>query len=201
MRRLTLVLLTAFIVVPACNCGGVNSEDEARIAYLGLDQVVVRGLALGFDGFNAADSANIPTQSADGDESGDITVAGQVDQGNSDNKGMRLDVTLSEYSDGTIDDPETDEEEELAITYDTADAGPMRLEMNLRDIPDGTITGTFAGTVRMEGDLQGDLDVDLAFDGLIESDGSGGTQREEGTTEVTGTATSPSGEYEIDTTI
>lgn len=188
--------------LPACACGGVNDEDSARIAYLGLDQVVVKGLELGFAGFNAADSANIPAQSADGDESGEINVDGQVDQGASDNKGMRLAVQLVEYSDGVIDDPETDDiEEEIAILYSTDESDPMNLEINLRNIPDGTLSGTLAGVVFMEGDINGDVDVSLSFDGAIESDGNGGTQREAGTTDVTGTITSASGEHPVDTTI
>jgi hypothetical protein len=201
LRLSASVFLLATMSVGGCACGGVADEDSARIAYLGIDQVIVRGLALGLDGFNAADSANIPAQAADGDESGTMDVTGQVDQGNSDNKGMRLDVALTDYSDGTIDDPETDEEEEYAIIYDTADGAPARLEMSMRNIPDGTLSGTFVGKVLMEGDLNGEVDISVSFDGLIESDGDGGTQREEGTTDVSGTATSAGGEFEIDTTI
>ena len=48
-----------------------------------------------------------------GEVRGTITITGQVDQGASDNKGMRLSVALVEYSDGPIDDPETEEEEEF----------------------------------------------------------------------------------------
>jgi hypothetical protein len=200
-RVLALAIGLAFSSLPSCACGGVDSEDAARIAYLGLDQVVARGLELGVAGFNAADSANIPAQSTDGDESGTIDVTGQVDQGNSDNKGMRLNVALTEYSDGTIDDPETEEEEEYAIVFDTDDGDPLYLELSLRDIPNGTHSGTFSGTAFMEGDLNGDVTIDLTFDGLIEDDGNGGTVREEGTPDVTGTATSGAGEFDIDTTI
>jgi SAM-dependent methyltransferase len=118
------------------DCLNKRAGDE------GIDNLIAV-LALGFDGFNAADSANIPAQSTDGDESGSIDVTGQVDQGASDNKGMRLDVALVDYSDGTIDDPETDDvEEEISVLYDTAEGEPLHLALSLRDIPDGTLGGT-----------------------------------------------------------
>lgn len=199
-----MISLSLLVGLSACNCGGVGSEEEARIAYLGIDTVIARSLALGFDGFNAADSANIPEQTADGDESGEVVVNGTVDQGSSDNKGMRLEVALTEFSDGPIDDPETDDEEEIAIEYETAEGDPIICDMKLRGIPDGTLEdGTFVGTVLMTGDLEGELEVDVTFSGEIEEDpdNAGGTRRKEGTTDVTGTATSASGEFEIDTTI
>jgi len=52
-------------------------------------------MQLGFDGFNSASSANIATQTAAGAKSGTLTVTGQVDQGASANKGMRLQVALA----------------------------------------------------------------------------------------------------------
>ena len=69
------------------------------MAYLGLDPSVDKAITLGFAGFNAASSANISPQSADGGVSGTMTVTGQVDQGTSANKGMRLADALSNYSD------------------------------------------------------------------------------------------------------
>ncbi|OGQ09156.1 MAG: hypothetical protein A2138_13545 [Deltaproteobacteria bacterium RBG_16_71_12] len=202
--RTTLLaaLAVASPLAPACACGDVGSEEDARIAYLGVDDIVTKSLALGFAGFNAASSANIPAQSDDGEQSGTIDVTGQVDQGSSDNKGMRLQVALTEYSDGAIDDPETEDvEEEIAIVYATAEAAPLALDLQLRNIPAGTLSGTLAGTVGMTGDLEGDLELDIAFDGAIADDGAGGTERVEGTTEVTGTATSANGTFEIDTAI
>lgn len=187
--------------MPSCACDDVGSEEDARIAYLGVDDVVTKALALGFAGFNAATSANIPAMAGEGDESGTIDVTGQVDQGASANKGMRLQVALTEYSDGAIDDPETEEEDDIAIVYATADGAPLALEMQLRDIPTGTLSGTLGGTVTMEGDLQGDLELSISFDGAIEADGAGGTQRVEGSTGVSGTATSANGTWDIDTTI
>ena len=199
--RLLAVLLLAAPFAPSCSCGEVGSEDDARLAYLGVDDAVTRALALGFAGFNAASSANIPAQADSGDESGTMDVTGQVDQGASANKGMRLQVALTDYSDGAIDDPETDEEEQLAIVYATADGAPLALELQLRDIPTGTLSGTLAGTVTMSGDLEGDLELAIDFAGTIEDDGAGGTERVVGSTDVSGTATSANGSYDIDTTL
>ena len=97
MRAISTCLL--LMLLPACNCGQVGSADDARIAYLGVDKVVSKSLALGFSGFNAANSANIPPQADVGDAGGTIDVTGQVDQGASANKGMRLQVALAAYSD------------------------------------------------------------------------------------------------------
>jgi len=198
----TLVVVTASLLSSACG-GQVASEDEARIAYLGVDQVVSKVLALGFAGFRAADSANIPTQSDDGDESGTIVVDGQVDQGASDNKGMRLDVALDAYSDGTIDDPETDADDEIEIVYATAEGAPLDVDLDLRDFPDGTLEGTLNGVVVMTGDLEGDLELNITLTGEIEEDpdSAGDTLRVPGSTDVIGTASSANGTFEIDTTI
>ena len=66
------------LVALALGCGGprgeVANEESAQYAYLGLDGAVDRALQLGFDGFNAAKSANIPEQTGDGDAAGTMTV-------------------------------------------------------------------------------------------------------------------------------
>lgn len=199
------LLTVAFVLLPLSSlplgCAGVDSEDEARLAYLGLDNAIERAIQLGFDGYNAASSATIPPQSDDGDESGQMDVTGKVDQGSSDNKGMRLDVALSEYDDGLIDDPETDGEEELVVVYDTDDDAPLLLEMQLKDIPNGTLEGTLVGTVLTDGDIEGEVHLDLAMAAELEP-GEGGqqVQRVAGSTRITGTATSEAGEYDVDVT-
>jgi hypothetical protein len=114
---------------------------------------------------------------------------------------MRLDVALVEYSDGPIDDPDTEDEEEIDILYDTGEAAPLDCDMQLRDFPDGTYSGTLVGDVVMTGDLEGELKLNVTFAGEIDDDGEGNTVRSPGTTNVTGTATSPNGDFTIDTTI
>ncbi|HZI09117.1 MAG TPA: hypothetical protein VE153_01935, partial [Myxococcus sp.] len=60
-------------------------------------------------------SANIPAQSTAGTAAGTLTVTGQVDQGSSANKGMRLRVGMVGYSDG--EEAVGDDEDPVNITY------------------------------------------------------------------------------------
>ena len=149
-----------------------------------------RVLALGFAAFNAADSANVPTQSGAGAESGTMTIGGQVDQGSSSNKGMRLTMALADYSDGDI--------EETAIIYDTGDTAPVDVDLSLRDIPDGTVTGTVVGSISMTGDLVGLIALEYALSGLIEPGVGDEVALVDGSTGVTGSATSEYGTFEVD---
>lgn len=185
----------------ACSDEGIDSNEEARRAYLGLDPSIGKSLALGFDGFNSATSANIDPQETTGDLAGTLTITGQVDQGTSDNKGMRLNVGMVDYTDVTV--VVDGEEEEIDITYNT-DLDPTLqpyLELSLRNIPDGTFTGTLTGTYSMTGDIVGDVELNLSMSGNIQDDGTGQTIRAPGTTTVTGTAVSGDGTYEVDITI
>lgn len=202
MRILTstsVVLALASLLAAGCGDDGVDSDEEARRAYLGLDASISKSLALGLQGFNQADSANIADQNGTGDLSGTIVVGGQVDQGSSDNKGLRLEVTMTDYSDGLI---QTEEDGELEITYDTDPAAPSLVTLTLRNVPDGTFDGTVIGTYLMTGDIEGSVTLNLVLTGTIESDGAGGTRRVVGDTTVTGTATNDDdGTYDVDLTI
>ncbi len=191
-------VLLLSIALAACAPAAVIDEASAEIAYLGLDAMVEKGLALGFDGFNSASSANIAPQSADGVLSGTLTVTGQVDQGASDNKGMRLEVALVDYADLIV---KNDDDVEVPVTYATNEANLPSLDLTLRNIPDGTLTGSLVGVFAMSDELNGDVTLDLAFDGAIEDDGNSGTQRKAGSTTVTGTATSVFGVYAVDVTL
>ncbi len=185
-------LLGFILLSAACNPEGVHSEADARRAYLGLDTAVTRGLNLGMDGYNAASSANIDAQSANGDLEGSITVSGQVDQGSSDNKELRLDVVLDGYLDDT-----SDSDVIFAVVYDSE--SPLTLDLSLRGIPDGTLSGSFEGEVWMSDDLEGPVLLDLSLEGELEA-GPNGIARTEGGTQITGTATSDYGTYEVDLT-
>ncbi len=191
----------------ACSDDAISSDEEARRAYLALDTSIGKSLTLGFEGFNAASSANIPPQTADGDESGTLTITGQVDQGSSDNKGMRLYVGMVDYSDGAV--VIDNEEHEIDITYDT-DADPTLqpyLVLTLRNIPNGTFEGSLStgastdGVYFMTGDLEGDVALDLTMSGNIAGTSAADVHRVSGSTTITGTATSGDGTYEIDLTI
>jgi hypothetical protein len=185
MRRILFLVWMA-----ACSNGSVNSNDDAKKAYLGLDESIDKAINLGFAGFNAAQSANIPTQQTTGDLTGTMQIGGQVDQGSSANKTMRLQETLTTYAD-------TD----AGITYDTnTDAGLPELDMKLSNIPTGTLSGTLVGSYGMTGALTGDVALNVAFTGAIEPNDAGGVERTPKGTQITGTATSGSGVYQINLT-
>jgi hypothetical protein len=190
-------LVVAAAIAVGCGSNDVDSRDDARRAYLGLDGSIDRAIDLGFVGFNAAMSANIPTEMAAGAMDGTLTVTGQVDQGVSANKQMRLNVALTGYRDVS------------GFTYDTdasADGGVTlpALDMSLQGIPTGTLSGTLVGTFQMSGDLSGPVTLNLMFTGDLEASPDGGTGdavvRKPGTTHVTGTATSPAGTFAVDVT-
>ena len=203
LKRALSVFVCLFALAACGDEEGVADAASARAAYLGLDAAIEKALNLGFAGFNAATSANIPPQTTDGDVMGTMNVTGQADQGASDNKGMRLFVELLEYQDvATIVDAE-DSEIEFSVVYDTDPAALPYLEAKFANYPNGTFTGSFTGTVNMTGDLEGVVTLDLTFSGETEEDPLDPTRvvRVEGTTTVTGTATSKYGTFAIDLVI
>lgn len=182
-----LFLTTLFLV----GCGNsVHSDADAMKAYLGLDASIDKAINLGFAGFNAASSANIPAQMTTGTVKGTLTVTGQVDQGASNNKTMRLATAYVMYSD------------DGKVIYDTDPAALPALTMDLKNIPSGTMTGSLAGTLTMTGELHNSVTLALTFTAnLMSGSGSGTTVvRAPGTTHVTGTATSDYGVYTVDLT-
>ena len=193
--RLTMVL--AFLV--GCGGGKVTSDQEAELAWIGLEGAIDKALTLGLQGFSEASSANIDAQNGLGDETGTITVTGQADQGSSDNKGLRLDIALADYSDFV--DLDEDKDEELSVTYTTPDGETLLADLKLRDMPDGTLSGTVTGNVGMFGDLEGLITLSLSVDGPTESDGGDGVMLVDGQTQVSGTATNDDGGvYDVDVT-
>jgi hypothetical protein len=195
-----LLLLAACLPLAACNSGAVSSEEGARLAYVGLHHMVDRAINLGLDGYNAASSANIPAQDGVGDVTGTITITGQVDQGASSNKEMRLYVELIDYQ----DELQLEEDElERAITYDTRSDALPYLQLSLRNIPNGTFVGSLTGFFDMTGDLDGAVELRLSMDGQIEEvPGSDGEiRRVPGSTAITGEAESDYGVYAVDLTI
>jgi hypothetical protein len=191
---------------------GVHSTDDARRAYLGLDKSVDKAITLGFDGFNAASSANIPTQETTGDATGTMQIGGQVDQGASSNKTMRLTDTLTAYSDDGV------------TAYDTGSNAPAALSMMLSKIPNGTLSGTLSGSFTMsaapltdagasadagasdagaaEPPLVGVVTLALTFTGDLQPDPNDATkvQRKPGTTHITGTASAGGYTFNVDVT-
>lgn len=199
MKNFTCTALVALLAFTGCSDDDdIDSDEEARRAYVGLDGSIGKSLELGFAGFNAASSANIPPQMAAGLEAGTLTITGQVDQGSSDNKGMRLRVGMVGYTNGLV----VLGDDEIEITY-TTDVDPTTqpyLMLSLKNIPTGTLEGTLTGTYHMTGDIVGDATLNLTFAGTLQAQGTG-VIRAPGTTTVTGTATSGDGVYDVSITL
>jgi hypothetical protein len=183
------------LTLAAAGCGsgggngnGVSSGDDAQRAYEGLDASIDKAITLGFAGFNAASSANIPPQMAAGTKSGTMTIGGQVDQGASSNKTMNLTESLVMYSDDGM------------LVYDTHSSAALSMKLSM--IPTGTLSGTLAGDFVLSGQLQGTVTLNLQLSGDLEPVAGSSTQvqRKPGTTHVTGTATSNFGVYPVDVT-
>jgi hypothetical protein len=198
-----VALLALSIAGAACSDEGVGSDEEARRAYLGLDPSIAKSLNLGFAGFNSASSANIAPQTAAGDATGTLTITGQVDQGASDNKGMRLFVGMVGYSDGDVVIEQEGDDIVVHLTYDTSmvETEQPFLNLSLRNIPTGDFTGTLMGTYHLEGDIDADVTLNLMMSGTLQDVGGGATGRAPGTTTITGTATSGDGLYEVNVTL
>ena len=201
-----LCVLALASLAGACSDDGIDSDEEARRMYLGLDLSIEKSLDLGFAGFNAASSANIDPQMTVGDLEGSLTVSGQVDQGSSDNKGMRLNIGMVDYTDGVIVvvvEGEEDEEVEVELTYDTSDvvAEQPYLMLQLRNFPNGTLYGELDGVYYVTGDIEGEVVLDLTMNGTIMDAGNGDVTRVPGSTTITGTADSGDGLYEVNVTI
>ncbi len=188
-------------------CGdddAIDSNQAAQRAYLGLDPSIEQSLALGFAGFNSASSANIAPQSAPGAATGTLTITGQVDQGSSANKGMRLRVGMVDYSAGPfVVVVNEDEQVTVDLGYTTSDVVDQQpyLQLQLRNIPSGTFSGDLTGVYHVHGDIEGDVTLTLTMTGALQDAGGGMTNRAPGTTTVTGTATSGDGVYQVMVTI
>jgi hypothetical protein len=196
----TALILPLALAIAACgNDDDIDSDTEARHAYLGFDAAIDRAINLGFDGFNAASSANIPPQESVGDVAGTMTISGQVDQGASDNKEMRLLIDVVDYQDDSFDDPDTEDfVEAIDIIYNiSTDTGPPALDLSLRNVPNGTFAGTLLGTFVLSGDIESAANFNLVLSGDIEDSG-GSVIRSPGTLSITGTVTSGDGTYDVD---
>jgi hypothetical protein len=196
-----LFVLAWMPALAACSSNDVSSADDAKRAYLGLDGSIDKAIDLGFRGFNAAQGANIPDESTAGALAGTLAVSGQVDQGASSNKQMRLEIAMAGYADVSGFAYETG----VAADGGAADGGAPRptLDMSLQMIPNGTLSGSLKGTFTMSGTLAGPVTLDLTFTGDLEpgpDGGSGAVVRKPGTTHITGSATSPAGTFAVDVT-
>ena len=189
--RFGVPFLATIAALALAGCGdGVSSAEDAERAYRGLDSSIDQAIQLGFDGFNAASSANIPPQTGKGTMSGTMTISGKVDQGSSSNKTMSLTEALATYSnDGKL-------------TYDTNESALPIIDMKLSKIPTGTIAGSIGGAYTITGELEGTVTLNLSFTGDLQESAADPTkvERKPGTTHITGTADSDFGTYEVDIT-
>ena len=185
-----LTAVVASVALAGCGGDGVSSAADAESAYKGLDSSIDQAIQLGFDGFNAASSANIPAQTGKGTTTGTMTITGKVDQGSSSNKTMSLSEALAMYSnDGKL-------------TYDTSASALPTIAMKLSKIPTGTVDGTLDGAYTISGDLKGSVTLKLAFSGSLQASASDPNKvgRKPGTTHITGTADSDYGTFNVDVT-
>ncbi len=201
MKLISLSLIAVLGAACGGDDGGIDSDEEARRAYLGLDTSIEKSLTLGFAGFNAATSANIAPQMTTGILAGTLVITGQVDQGNSTNKGMRLKVGMTDYSDGTIVIEE--DNVEVDISYDTNVDVALQpaLTLSLKNFPGGTLDGTLIGDYVMAGDVDGTATLNLTFAGRTMDGGNGLVIRVPGSTTITGTATTGDGTYAVNLTL
>src|SRR5690349_11804941 len=156
------------LLLTAASCGddnAVNSNEQARRAYLGLDKSVSKCLALGFQGYNAATNANIPMQMTTGDATGTVAVSGHVDQGTPGQANMNLSVAMTMYSDGkiTVDNKPT----LIMVTYATDTAAQPALSLKLNSSSGNSLTGSLMGVYNMTGDLTGKVTLDLQISGTF----------------------------------
>jgi hypothetical protein len=191
--------LTALLIAGCGDGDDLDSDAEARWAYLGFDTAIDKAINLGFDGYNAATNANIPEQNATGAVAGTMDITGQVDQGASNNKEMRLDLTLTDYDDGVFDDPTTEDTEELGVAYTTDPAALPRLTLSLKNVPNGDLTGSLIGKFAVTGSVEADADFNLILSAEIQEDpqNAGDVIRKPGTLSITGTVTSGDGTYDV----
>ena len=171
----------------ACSNGTVKSMADAQAAYLGLDASIDKAINLGFAGFNAATTgANIPTQMQAGAVGGTMTITGTVDRGASSNRSMSLGETLTQYNDNG------------KITYTSV--SPASLQMQLMNVPTGSLNGSLDGVYTMTGMQSGTVTLSVTFSGQLMAGSNNSVERVAGQTHITGTATSSAGTYDIDVT-
>jgi len=189
----SLTYLALSLASIGCGTDEVDSDEEARRAYLALDASIGKSIALGFQGFNEASSANIDAQTTTATKSGMLTVTGQVDQGSSANKGMRLSIGMTGYDDGPVAYNEDGDSVHIVFDTDSETATQPALSMQLKGIPTGTLDGSLSGVYHLDGDIIGDLTISITFAGSLMAGTGDEVLRAPGSTTVTGTATNADG--------
>jgi hypothetical protein len=194
----TKIVVVLALGLAACGGNSIDSNEQARRAYLGLDKSISKSLSLGFAGYNAASSANIPAETAPGDASGTLTITGHVAQGNPGQSSMGLNVAMMMYSDGKF---MVDDKTMIQVTYDTGTSAQPSLSLKLNSSAGDSLSGSLSGDYQMSGDLQGTVTLNLQLSGTFSGTAPNVT-RTPGSTTVTGTATNTSGgSYAVNVTL
>jgi len=195
------------LATAACSSDEVDSDEEARRAYLALDGSIEKSLNLGFMGYNLAANANIDAQMTAGNNAGTLTIDGQVDKGSSDNKGMRLYIAMVGYNDGDV--IYNDGGDTVNVVFDTSTDMTMQpyLDLKLMNVPTGTLSGTLGpntnmtGVYQLSGDIKGTLTIDVMITGNLMAGNGTEVLRVPGSTQIVGTAmNSDGGVYDINVT-
>jgi hypothetical protein len=187
------------IFVGACTNNSVDSDTQARRAYLGLDKSISKSLELTFQGYDTG-MTNFPPQMTTGDKTGTITVSGKADSGNCSQLSIGINVGMTNYSDGPFKDGSTT----LNVTYATSTDTAMQpaLGIKLNGSSGNSINATLMGDYTMTGDLKGTVTLDLTIVGTFSGTCPNAVQRVAGSTTVTGTAVNSSGGmYTVNVTI
>ncbi len=191
-------LLLTCIALAGCTSTSVDSDEQARRAYLGLDKSISKSLDLGFQGYDAATSANIAQQTTTGDDGGMLAINGKVDQGNPSQATMSLEVGMTSYTDGKI--VVDNNGDTISVTYDTSTdvTAQPSLGLKLNASAGDTLDGTLMGDYTMSGDLGGTVTLDVTISGTFTGTGTT-VERVAGSTTVMGTVVNSSGGmYSID---
>ncbi len=199
------IQLACLLALVACGSdSSVNSNEQARRAYLGLDKSISKSLALAFQGYDAATSANIPAQMTMGDAmpGGTLTVSGKVDSGTCSQLSMGLDIGMVKYTDGpfVVDSNNT----KMSVTYDTSTTTTSQplLSIKLNGSSGNSINASLMGDYTMTGDLKGTVTLDLTITGTFSGTCPNAVMRVPGSTTVTGSAVNSSGGmYTVNVTI
>lgn len=172
-------------------CAGctLSPEEAVKQAYLGLDSSLDKTLGLAFTGFNESKDTDVPQQTAHGAWTGSMAILGTVEKTGTTDATLKLVEGMKEYCD------------DGKHTYDTTSSNLPVLQLELKNMPIGTFTGSLTGEFTASDGVAGQVVLDLTFEGVVEPI-SGGTKvaPKSGATHITGTTTLNSATYDVDKT-
>jgi hypothetical protein len=177
-------LLGVFVLV---GCGSDTINQRAQTVYVEIQDVIYDSMELAFKGFNTATSATVPPQTKTGDNKGTLTVTGQVDQGTSPDKAMKLQLELVDYPSASTTN----------TTFKTGATKPS-LNINLKGIPNGTLDALLSGDFLMSGTLSGTATLSITMTGTLQKDPSNTSKVQPAKYSIKGTTKSDYGTHSVD---